>query len=40
MTKGFEKIRAYDRQEIQQLKINLDEMKINSQESKESVGHL
>ena len=35
MNKGFDKIRACDRQEIQQLKINLDEMHKNSQESRE-----
>jgi hypothetical protein len=35
MNKGFEQIRACDRQEIQQLKINLDEMHKNSQASRE-----
>jgi ABC-type phosphate transport system auxiliary subunit len=35
MNKGFEQIRAHDRQEIQQLKINLDEMHKNSQASRE-----
>jgi ABC-type phosphate transport system auxiliary subunit len=37
MNKGFEQIRAYDRQEIQQLKISLDEMHKNSQASRELV---
>jgi hypothetical protein len=35
MNKGFEQIRACDRQEIQQLKISLDEMHKNSQASRE-----
>ena len=35
MNKGFDQIRACDRQEIQQLKINLDEMHKNSQASRE-----
>jgi len=35
MKKGFEKIRAYNRKEIQQLKISLDEMHKNSQENRE-----
>jgi hypothetical protein len=37
MNKGFEKIRVYDMQEIQQLKISLDEMSKNSQASREVV---
>jgi len=36
MNRGFELIRAHDRQEIQQLKINLDEIHKNSQASRES----
>ena len=35
MNKDFEQIRVYDRQEIQQLKISLDEMHKNSQASRE-----
>jgi hypothetical protein len=35
MNKGFEQIRAYDRQEIQKLKISLAEMHKNSQSSRE-----
>jgi hypothetical protein len=35
MNRGFEQIRACDRQEIQQLKISLDEMHKNSQASRE-----
>jgi hypothetical protein len=35
MNKGFEQIRACDRQEIQQLKISLDEMHKNSQANRE-----
>jgi hypothetical protein len=35
MNKGLEKIRAYDRQEIQQLKTSLDELHRNSQANRE-----
>jgi hypothetical protein len=35
MNKGFEQIKVCDRQEIQQLKISLDEMHKNSQASRE-----
>jgi ABC-type phosphate transport system auxiliary subunit len=35
INKGFEQIRVYDRHEIQQLKISLDEMHKKSQESRE-----
>ena len=35
MNKGFEQIRAYDRQEVQKLKISLDEIHKNSQANRE-----
>jgi hypothetical protein len=35
MNKDFEQIRAYDRQQIQQLKTNLDELYQNSQANRE-----
>ena len=35
MNRGFEQIRACDRQEIQQLKISLDEMHKNAKVSRE-----